>query len=141
MANVRAPEGTPVGSIKNITLSNIFADNNDEKYKSIDFWYPSICEGSEYQTNDCVTSNIVNMTENVFENVTLSNIHLKVLGGKTIKESSFTDNPTGYADGAMFGSTLPAYGLYVKGIKNFVMQNVTFETIRPDERPDVIVVE
>ncbi len=138
---MRAPEGTPVGSIKNIILSNIFADNNDKLYKSIDFWYPFIKEGSEYQTNKCVTSNIVNMTENVFENVTLSNIHLKVLGGKKVEESSFTLNPTGYADGAMFGEVLPSYGLYVKGIKNFVMQNVTIETVLPDERPDIIVIE
>ncbi len=138
---MRAPEGTPVGSIKNITLSNIFADNNNERYKSIDFWYPSISEGSEYQTNNCITSNIVNMTENVFENVTLSNIHLKVLGGKKLSESGFTANPTGYADGAMFGDVLPSYGLYVKGVKNVVLSNVTAETINPDERPDIIIVE
>lgn len=138
---MRAPEGTPIGTIKNISLSNIYADNNDKKYKSIDFWYPLIGEGSEYQTNECITSNIVNMTENVFENVTLTNIHLKVLGGKTIAESGFIDNPTGYADGAMFGKVLPAHGLYVKGVKNVVMQNVTCETIKPDERPDIIVVD
>lgn len=138
---MRAPKDTPIGTIRNVTLSNIYADNNDKEYLSIDFWYPAIKEGSEYQTNDCITSNIVNMTENVFENVTLSNIHLKVLGGKTIAESSFTDNPTGYADGAMFGSVLPAHGLYVKGVKNVVMQNVTIETIRPDERPDIMMVE
>ena len=79
------------------------------------------------------------MTDNVFENVTLSNIHLKVEGGKTINESSFTDNPTGYADGAMFGNVLPAYGLYSKGVKNLSLNNVTFETMADDERPAVIV--
>ncbi len=136
---MRAPEGTPIGTIKNISISNVYADNNDETYKSIDFWYPLIGEGSEYQTNECITSNIVNMTDNVFENVTLTNVHLKVMGGKTIAESSFTANPTGYADGAMFGKVLPASGLFVKGVKNAILQNVTVETINPDERPTILV--
>ncbi|MBO7214753.1 MAG: right-handed parallel beta-helix repeat-containing protein [Clostridia bacterium] len=136
---MRAPEGTPIGSIKNVSISNIYADNNDKPYKSIDFWYPAICEGSEYQTNDCITSNIVNMTDNPFENVTLTNVHLKVLGGKTIAESSFIANPTGYADGAMFGKVLPASGLFVKGVKNATLQNVTVETVDKDERPTILV--
>lgn len=136
---MRAPENTPIGTIKNVTVSNVFASFSPEKYKSIDFWYTAICEGSEYQVNTCITSNIVNMTDNAFENVTLSNVHIKVEGGKTIKESSFTDNPTGYADGAMFGNVLPAYGLYSQGVKNLVLNNVTFETMAEDERPAVIV--
>ena len=136
---MRAPEGTPVGSIRNVNLSNIYADNNDKPYKSIDFWYPAIREGSEYQTNDCITSNIVNMTENDFENVTLTNVHLKVLGGKTIAESSFIENPNGYADGAMFGKILPSSGLFVKNVKNAVLQNVTVETVNKDERPTILV--
>jgi polygalacturonase len=136
---MRAPEGTPIGSIKNINLSNIYADNNNERYKSIDFWYQSICEGSEYQTNECITSNIVNMTDHPFENVTLTNVHLKVMGGKTIAESSFTANPTGYADGAMFGKVLPSSGLFVKNVKNALLQNVTVETVNKDERPTILV--
>lgn len=136
---MRAPEGTPIGSIKNINLSNIYADNNNQRYKSIDFWYQAICEGSEYQTNECITSNIVNMTDNPFENVTLTNVHLKVMGGKTIAESSFTANPTGYADGAMFGKVLPSSGLFVKNVKNALLQNVTVETVNKDERPIILV--
>ncbi|MBR3803774.1 MAG: right-handed parallel beta-helix repeat-containing protein [Clostridia bacterium] len=136
---MRAPEGTPIGSIKNINLSNIYADNNNERYKSIDFWYTAIGEGSEYQTNECITSNIVNMTDNPFENVTLTNVHLKVMGGKTIAESSFTANPTGYADGAMFGKILPSSGLFVKNVKNALLQNVTVETVNKDERPTILV--
>jgi hypothetical protein len=79
------------------------------------------------------------MTDNPFENVTLTNVHLKVMGGKTIAESSFTANPTGYADGAMFGKVLPSSGLFVKNVKNALLQNVTVETVNKDERPTILV--
>lgn len=136
---MRAPETVPVGTIRNVTLSNIFANFSAEPYKSIDFWYPLIKEGSEYETNKCITSNIVNMTDNAFENITLSNVHLEVEGGKKLSESSFTENPSGYADGAMFGDVLPSYGLFIKGVKNINLQNVTFNTMKTDERPDIII--
>lgn len=134
---MRAPEGTPIGTIKNVIISNVFADNTNVPYESIDFWYPTL--GEKYETNRCIASNITNSTDNVFENVKLSNVHLKVLGGKTIKDGGFKENPTGYPDGAMYGEILPAHGLYVRNVKNVTLNDVTVETIYPDERPAIII--
>ena len=136
---MRAPEGTPIGSIKNINISNIYADNSNEVYKSIDFYYIYIKEGSEYERNDCIASSIVNLTDNPLSNVNLSNVHIKVMGGKTLKDVDFKDNPTGYPTHTMNGLVLPAYGLYTKGVEKLRLDNVTFETILPDERKDLVI--
>ena len=137
---MRAPEGTPIGSMKNITLSNIYADNSDETYKSIDFYYIYIKEGSEYEQNGCIASSIVNLTDNVIENVTLNNVHLKVMGGKKLEDIDYKENPTGYPTHYMNGFVLPAYGMYVKGVKNLKLTDVTFETIKPDERQELLII-
>lgn len=138
---MRAPEGTKVGSMKNITLSNIYADNSDEVYKSIDFYYIYIKEGSEYEQNGCIASSIVNLTDNPLENVTLQNVHLKVMGGKTLSDVDYKENPTGYPTHYMNGFVLPAYGMYVKGVKNLKLSGVTYETIKPDERQELLIVD
>lgn len=71
--------------------------------------------------------------------ITLENINLVVQGGKTLEESGFAANPTGYADVAMFGEVLPAYGIYANGAKNLSLKNVTVKTLRKDSRPDILV--
>ncbi len=136
---MRAPEGTPIGSIKNVTLSNIYADNSDEVYKSIDFYYIYIKEGSEYEQNGCIASSIVNLTDNPLENITLSNVHLKVMGGKKLEDVDYKENPTGYPTHYMNGFVLPAYGMFIKGVKNLKMNDVNFETIKPDEREELLI--
>ena len=138
---MRAPEGTKIGSMKNITLSNIYADNSDEVYKSIDFYYIYIKEVSEYEQNGCIASSIVNLTDNPLENVTLQNVHLKVMGGKTLSDVDYKENPTGYPTHYMNGFVLPAYGMYVKGVKNLKLNDVTFETIKPDERQELLIID
>lgn len=138
---MRAPEGTPIGSIKNVTISNVYADNSDEVYKSIDFYYIYIKEGSEYEQNGCIASSIVNLTDNPLENVTLNNVHFKVMGGKKLEDVDYKENPTGYPTHWMNGFVLPAHGMLVKGVKNLKLNDVTFETIKPDERPAVEVID
>ncbi len=136
---MRCPEGTKKGSLKNVTISNVYADNTDKPYKSIDHWYYTIGEGSEWQTNDSVTSNIVNATGGVMENVTLRDIHLRVIGGVKKADASFTLNEKAYPTDAMFGRVLPSYALYSQGVKNLVVENFTSETVYEDERPAVII--
>ena len=138
---MRAPEGTPIGSIKNVTISNVYADNSDEVYKSIDFYYIYIKEGSEYEQNGCIASSIVNLTDNPLENVTLNNVHFKVMGDKKLEDVDYKENPTGYPTHWMNGFVLPAYGMLVKGVKNLKLNDVTFETIKPDERPALEVID
>ena len=40
-----------------------------------------------------------------------------------------------YPENRMFGSSLPAYGLYMRHAKNIVLENLNFSLISPDCRP------
>ncbi len=135
---LRAPQGTPIGSISNVTLSNIFADVNDEKFKSIDYWYPAICEGSDYGKNCSYTSIIMSgVKEKRLNNITLDNVHLKVLGGgKKTDEVKIPASNT-YPDCVFF--RMPCYGLYVENVDNLRMENFTCECKSHDEREKIII--
>jgi hypothetical protein len=42
-----------------------------------------------------------------------------------------------YPENRMFGWSLPAYGLYVRHVKNLTLDNVQFNLAQPDARPAV----
>ena len=63
------------------------------------------------------------------------------MGGKTLSDVDYKENPTGYPTHYMNGFVLPAYGMYVKGVKNLKLNDVTFETIKPDERQELLIVD
>ena len=53
--------------------------------------------------------------------------------------AEFKDNPFGYPSHEMFGFHLPAYGLIVKNCKGLNLDNVNFELLNQDERPERII--
>lgn len=136
---LRAREGTEMGSISNVVISNIYADVHDEVYKSIDCWFPRIKEGSEYITNCSYPAMVMSTDENhKIKNVTLENIHLEVLGGGKLSDGvSFPDSKK-YPESKNF--QLPCYGLFVKNAENVKIDNFTCVTKYPDER-EMIVIE
>jgi hypothetical protein len=44
-----------------------------------------------------------------------------------------------YPENRMFGASLPAYGLYVRHVKNLVVENFRFNLAAPDARPAVLL--
>ena len=136
---LRAPVGTEMGSISDINISNVFADVNEERFKSIDSWYPDIKEGSDYGTNCSYPSLIVSTEKtNKIKNVSLSNINLQVLGGETEIKSVFPDSKE-YPESHKF--KLPCYGLYVKNVEGLKLYNVNYQTKKPDVRASQIIEE
>ena len=70
------------------------------------------------------------------ENVTLRNVCLTLAGGAQAADvAAFCPNERGYPSPNMFGTILPAAGLYVKDAQGVVLQNVDFKLLRPDVRP------
>jgi hypothetical protein len=45
------------------------------------------------------------------------------------------ENENHYPENRMFGSSLPAYGLYVRHARNIEINNVQFDLLQPDFRP------
>lgn len=159
----RGPEGTPVGAIRRVMLSNISVKNADCRYASM----------------------IFGIEGHMIEDVALSNIHIQYKGGITMDDvaeqrganSFFTrgnnrlnetgkhsnssvtaaaknedkngkapspyDVPQmeqGYPEPSSHG-ILPTYGLFISHAKNVSINNVTLETIEQDGRPAVLIID
>ena len=70
------------------------------------------------------------------ENIIMKNINLEFEGGGNvdIAERDIPENETNYPNGKMFGE-LPAYGFYVRHVKNLTFDNVQLRFKEKDERP------
>ncbi|MDR3260573.1 MAG: hypothetical protein LBT78_01920, partial [Tannerella sp.] len=71
------------------------------------------------------------------ENVTIKNVNITVPGGGTLANIGelVSENIANYPEATMFGKALPAYGFYVRHIKNITFDNVTVNKIASDVRP------
>jgi hypothetical protein len=73
------------------------------------------------------------------ENVILRDIIITGKGGGTLTDAQrkIPESETLYPENRMFGWSLPAYGLYVRHVKNLTLDNVQFNLLQPDARPAV----
>jgi polygalacturonase len=110
----RGPEGTPVGQLRRVVISNVVVSNADPRYCSI----------------------ISGIPGHPIEDVRLDNIKILYQGGGT-KEQAALDPPEKektYPEPAMFGET-PAYGFLVRHVKGIQFSNMEIGTIKDDQRP------
>lgn len=116
-SRMRGPEGTPIGSIKRIKISNIIAYNVDP---------------------DFVTT-ISGIPGHDIEDLELSNIQIYYRGGgaKSDIEKVIPENEGAYPEPGMFG-VLPVYGLFVRHAKNIKLNNVEFHYLNEDARTPIL---
>ena len=159
----RGPEGTTVGKIRRVKLSNISVKNADSRYASM----------------------IFGIGGHAVEDVVLSNIHIQYKGGLSMDDVKFqrgantfftkgnarlsetrkykangnnyerggeltdeADNDLyyvpqmekGYPEPSSHG-VLPVHGLLVCHAKGIVVENVKIETLQPDARPAFLLVD
>lgn len=110
----RGPYSPPPGEIKNINISDLTVN----------------C------INPDVTSTISGIPGQPIENVRLSNIRIKYIGGGTKKDSQIVppERESEYPEPHMFG-ILPAYGFYARHVKGLEFHDVKVEFEREDLRP------
>ncbi|MGC4072204.1 MAG: glycoside hydrolase family 28 protein [Nibricoccus sp.] len=114
----RGPEGTPVGTIRRVNISNLVASEADPRYASI----------------------VAGMAGHLVEDVTLSNIRILYRGGGTAEDAAIEppEKDAAYPEPSMFGK-IPAYGLFVRHAKNLRVYNVEVGFAQPDARPAVVL--
>jgi polygalacturonase len=138
---MRAPEGTPVGSIRRVTIDNVVADDADPRYGSI----------------------ISGIPGHDVEDVSLSNIRLLYRGGLTLDDvakepaglvNTFFFRASGgvpprqpldtperekeYPEPSMFG-LVPAYGFFIRHAKGIEVHNVRLAVMKEDRRPAMVL--
>ncbi len=87
-----------------------------------------------------ITSSITGIPGYYVENVTLSNFFIETNGGVTKEEVAgpVPEHIDHYPETFMFGTPLPASGLYLRHVKNITLENVGFSQRHPDERPVIV---
>lgn len=113
-ARQRSPQGTPVGAMRRINISNVNVFNADSRYS-------------------CIISGIPG---HLIEDVSFSNINIYYKGGFTEEDGKIVppENEKVYPEPWMFG-TIPASGFYVRHARGVIFDNVRFHFEKPDGRP------
>lgn len=72
------------------------------------------------------------------ENLILKNINLSFEGGGQIKDidREIPENEKNYPNGEIFG-VLPAYGFYIRHVRNIIMDDIQLDYTEPDHRPAI----
>ena len=117
---MRAPEGTAVGSLKRINISNINVYNADSRFATL----------------------ISGIPGHDIEDVRLSNISIwyRPLDAES-KESIQQEVPEfekGYPEPQKFG-VIPAYGFFIRHVKNMELSNINLYLLGDETRPAMIV--
>ena len=114
----RGPEGTPVGAIRRVIISNVTVHDAESRFASI----------------------ISGLPGHPIEDVTLSNIRIVHRGGGTPEDAALRppENPDSYPEPSMFG-TIPAHGLFARHVRNLVVRDLDVAAAAPDARPAVVL--
>lgn len=112
-ARMRSPEGTPVGTMKRILISNVNVFNADSRYSSI----------------------ISGVPGGTIEDVNLSNIHIYYKGGYKTEDAAnpVPEQEKTYPEPWMFG-TIPAKGFYIRHAKEISFSDIFFHYENDDTR-------
>ena len=116
----------PVGSLKNVIISNIVAT-------------------AKSRIASCITG----IPGHYVENIVIRDMIVNCMGGGTINDVNreIPERESAYPDNWMFYTTLPssslrhaalpAYGMYVRHAKNIRLENIQFNLMQPDYRPAI----
>lgn len=113
-ARMRGPEGTPLGKIRRVIISNVVAYNVDSLSSVI----------------------ISGIAGNEIEDVKLKDIKIYYKGGGT-KEQAARQVPVlekEYPEPGRYG-TMPAYGFYIRNVKGIQLENIDLNVMSKDLRP------
>jgi polygalacturonase len=111
---MRGPEGTPVGAIRRVQISDVVVSDADPRFASI----------------------IAGLPGHPIEDVRLSNIRILYKGGGTRAQAALepAERETNYPEPSMFGE-LPAYGFFIRHARGVELSNVEVGFMTEDLRP------
>lgn len=117
-ARLRSPKGTPVGSIKRVSIQNVTCYDADSRYASI----------------------ISGIPGHNIEDVTLRNIRIYHQGGYSAADApkQVPEMENRYPEPSMFHCTMPAKGFYIRHARGVKLQNIDFHFDKPDGRPLIV---
>ena len=134
----RGPEGTEMGSVKNITISNLTATGPYIPWEAPQL--TTLFESEKECMSEIMPSTITGQSDKKVENITLTNISVTVPGGGTQEDRKIVlpEVTKLYPENSNFGKVFPTYGLFIRHAQNITLSNVHIETIQQDKREMLI---
>jgi polygalacturonase len=113
-SRMRSPEGTPIGELRRINISNLVVYNADPRYASI----------------------ISGIPGHDIKDVKLRDIRIYYQGGGTKEQAALdpAENEIKYPEPSMFGE-IPCYGFFIRHVSGIEMNNVEVSYMKDDARP------
>ena len=140
-SRMRAPEGTPIGSIRRVSISNVIAYDADPRYGSIISGIPG------HDVEDVKLNNIrilyrggLNLDQVAKQPADLVNtFFFRASGGVPPREAFDTpEREKEYPEPSMFGM-LPAYGFFIRHAKGIELNDVEVGFMQEDRRPAFVL--
>ena len=115
---MRGPQGTTVGALRRVIISNVIVYNAEPKYASI----------------------ISGIPGHDIEDVTLRNIRIYYKGGGTKGQAALQppEKETDYPEPTMFGE-MPAYGFFIRHVRGLQMSDISLKLLKEDARAPYII--
>lgn len=156
---MRGPVRREIGEITNVTLENVTAEGPYEPYPCVlicyfDYkdnnylqypWIFSTTANKDESLKESgrntpwqLSSNVFGLKDKPLKNITLRNLHFKIVGGVTEYEKEVPDVAPEYPEIMVYGWTLPAKGIYFRHIKGLKLEDVTVESYMPDVRENFV---
>ena len=117
-SRMRGPEGTPVGELRRVLISNVVVSNCASRQAAL----------------------ITGIPGHTIEDVKLSNILLLHRGGGSKADASIQppELENGYPEPNRFGP-MPAHGFYIRHVKRIEIRDVEVRPMQPDMRPGFVL--
>jgi len=115
---MRAPEGTPIGALRRVNISNVVVYNADPRYGSM----------------------ILGTPGHNIDDLKLNHIRIYYAGGGSKEQAAIdppekeTEYPEPYRHGVM-----PAYGFFIRHARNIEMTDVEVSYLKEDVRPPFVL--
>ncbi len=133
------------GSIDGITFQNISASNISNPWAGV---APDWAHASTNDLNagwgNAISGAMINGVVYAPTNIVLNNVRLNTLGGATSiprapKEYPYSVKGSGYYPDVFRWQALPAYGFYIRHVKNISLTDVRIVNSSPDVRPAFVI--
>jgi hypothetical protein len=115
---MRAPEGTRVGAIRRVNISNVVVSQANAPFASI----------------------VAGLPESPIEDVRISNLTVVHGGGGSAADAQrqVPEHADHYPEPSMFGVT-PGYGLFARHVRNLEVHHAQLLTVPAEGRPPVVL--
>ena len=142
------PEGAPVGTLKNVRISDVVAKVTiEDRAKAAQAVYknlkvdtsPGVTDGEKSRSGPIMITGVPGHT---IENVVLENIKISYPGGGTQEDAKrvVPEDIARYPEQFFFG-VLPSWGAYIRHARNIEFKNVVLETRCADARKKITLVD